>query len=195
MDTAVVLGNGPSRLKFDLSKITYWAKTFGCNAIYRDYMPDYLIAMDWNMVEEIVHSGFHNYTQFYTQHENRADEWAKTEPIHFVANEPDTLDSGNSAIKLAIQKGHRVIYLVGFDYVSGEEHNNIYAGTKNYNVDAFYHHNIEIALNWQKSLRRIVQQNPDVTFIRVNARHDKFDIHDHNFTSISTEEFKRRYDE
>ena len=195
MNIAVVLGNGPSRIKFDLTKITYWATTFGCNAIYRDYMPDYLIAMDPHMVEEIVHSGFHHYTQFYTQHENSIDELALREPIHFVASEPDTLDSGNSAIKLAIQRGHRLIYLVGFDYISGQTHNNVYVGTKNYNDDAFYHHNIELALHWQQALRKIVQSNPDVTFIRVNARHDKFDIHDHNFTSISGEEFKRRYDE
>jgi hypothetical protein len=47
-----IVGNGPSRLKYDLNKLDRW---WGCNAIYRDYTPDLLFAADIPMQNEIVY--------------------------------------------------------------------------------------------------------------------------------------------
>ena len=38
MDTAYIIGNGPSRKGLDLSTLD--GTTFGCNALYRDFTPD-----------------------------------------------------------------------------------------------------------------------------------------------------------
>jgi hypothetical protein len=52
-DTAVCLGNGQSRSGLNLSKMKDYATVIGCNAIYRDFSPDVLIALDSRMAHEI----------------------------------------------------------------------------------------------------------------------------------------------
>ena len=58
---AYCIGNGPSRLGFDLNKLKATGQTYGCNALYRDFMPDFIFSVDTNMsmkmVEDDVHSG------------------------------------------------------------------------------------------------------------------------------------------
>ncbi len=39
----VCLGNGESRLNLDLDKIKEQVMVWGCNALYRDWIPDYLV--------------------------------------------------------------------------------------------------------------------------------------------------------
>jgi hypothetical protein len=53
MNIACVMGNGPSRKQFDLDTIHATMYTYGCNALYRDFMPDYLVSMDFHVVDEI----------------------------------------------------------------------------------------------------------------------------------------------
>ena len=43
---AYVIGNGPSRKGFDLEKLKASGQTYGCNAIYRDFMPDFIFSVD-----------------------------------------------------------------------------------------------------------------------------------------------------
>lgn len=52
----VVIGNGESRNRINLNDIK--SKTYGCNALYRDFTPDYLISIDNKMIHEIVESGY-----------------------------------------------------------------------------------------------------------------------------------------
>ena len=51
------IGNGESRKGFDLEKLRPHGKIYGCNAIYRDYMPDVLTAVDHGIMHEIYHAG------------------------------------------------------------------------------------------------------------------------------------------
>ena len=53
IDTAVCLGNGQSRQGLDLKKMKDYATVIGCNAIYRDFTPDILVALDSAMSHEI----------------------------------------------------------------------------------------------------------------------------------------------
>ena len=53
IDTAVCLGNGQSRQGLDLKKIKDYATVIGCNAIYRDFTPDILVALDSRISHEI----------------------------------------------------------------------------------------------------------------------------------------------
>ena len=46
IDTAVCLGNGQSRQGLDLNKLKKYSTVIGCNAIYRDFEPDILVALD-----------------------------------------------------------------------------------------------------------------------------------------------------
>ena len=51
------IGNGESRQGFDLEQLRPHGKIYGCNAIYRDFMPDVLTAVDHGIMHEIYHAG------------------------------------------------------------------------------------------------------------------------------------------
>jgi len=52
------IGNGESRKSFDLIKLKSYGKIYGCNALYRDFTPDVLIAVDHGIMHEIYQSGY-----------------------------------------------------------------------------------------------------------------------------------------
>ena len=39
---AYCIGNGPSRKNFDLNRLKVTGQTYGCNALYRDFIPDFI---------------------------------------------------------------------------------------------------------------------------------------------------------
>jgi hypothetical protein len=51
--TAFIIGNGASRAKFDLTTLSPHGTTYGCNALYRDFYPDWLVSIDDGMIAEI----------------------------------------------------------------------------------------------------------------------------------------------
>ena len=51
------IGNGESRSPIDLIKLRPHGKIYGCNAIYRDFTPDVLTAVDHGIMHEIYHAG------------------------------------------------------------------------------------------------------------------------------------------
>jgi hypothetical protein len=51
------IGNGESRKGFDLETLRPHGTIYGCNAIYRDFMPDVLTAVDHGIMHEIYHAG------------------------------------------------------------------------------------------------------------------------------------------
>ena len=56
IDKAFILGNGPDR-PTDIEWLNNLeGDTYGCNAIYRDFEPDFLVANDWAMMVEIINS-------------------------------------------------------------------------------------------------------------------------------------------
>ena len=53
---AYIIGNGPSRKGFDLNQLKPTGEIYGCNALYRDFVPDYLFSVDAKMTQEISKS-------------------------------------------------------------------------------------------------------------------------------------------
>ena len=51
---AYVIGNGPSRKGFDLNRLKETGQTYGCNALYRDFIPDYIFSVDTNMSMQMI---------------------------------------------------------------------------------------------------------------------------------------------
>ena len=51
------IGNGESRKGFDLEILRPHGTIYGCNAIYRDFMPDVLTGVDHGIMHEIYHAG------------------------------------------------------------------------------------------------------------------------------------------
>jgi hypothetical protein len=58
MTKVFCIGNGESRKDFDLNKLKPYGKIYGCNALYRSFTPDVLVAVDGGIIHEIYHSGY-----------------------------------------------------------------------------------------------------------------------------------------
>lgn len=55
---AFIIGNGPSRKCIDLESLRDKGTIFGCNALYRDFIPDYLVTLADDITEEVIDSGY-----------------------------------------------------------------------------------------------------------------------------------------
>ena len=60
MKRAFVFGNGKTRLNIDFDEVKPYGQIYACNAVYRTYAPDYLIAVDRKMLDEISLNGYQN---------------------------------------------------------------------------------------------------------------------------------------
>ena len=184
---ALIIGNGRSRLNFDLYQIKERFVTYGCNGLHRDYTPDYLISMDIHMVTEILNARSHHKCKFYTQHVNDIDLLAGNgEPINFVKTYNATPDSGTAAVELASDNGHTHIYIIGFDYHNGQ-HNNVYAGSSNYHSKTYSTPMIQDD-KWRSRLYNIVKRYKDIEYYRVTDE-EPDDILK-NFNYLTVEQFK-----
>lgn len=122
---AFVLGNGRSRLKYPLHELRTYGKIYGCNALYRDFTPDVLVATDAPMAAEIENTNYQNTNEFYTRNPIKPN--SKKIEINFG------FSSGPIAVSLAANNDHHPIYLIGFDLIGDRgQINNVYAGTPNY---------------------------------------------------------------
>ena len=195
MNIACVIGNGPSRKELDLHCINATMTTYGCNALYRDFMPNYLISMDILMVCEIIDNRIHHQTKFYTQHHNKLDKLAEEgEPINFCKIQRETHDSGNSALRLALENRHETIYVIGFDYSSDPSSlPNVYTGTNNYQKSYVWPAASLTDTKWIQRLRKILKDYPDQQVVRVNGTR-KLDIENNNYSEITPKQFKEIYD-
>lgn len=191
---AFVVGNGNSRSDIVLHPLKQHGKIYGCNALYRDFDPDILVAVDTKMILELNKARYQHRVPVWT---NPNKSYAKMTGFNFF-NPSKGWSSGPTALWKASEDGFEEIYILGFDYQgSGENHelvNNVYAGTINYKRT---HERATYFGNWLKQTVTTVQKNPKTRYIRV--------IEDRGFvpkelsnlpniTHISVEDFKKIFD-
>jgi hypothetical protein len=160
MNQAFVLGNGISRKNISLQLLESHGQIYGCNALYREYIPAVLVATDRPIATEIQNSGYAKKNVFYTRR-----------PIEGLGARrvPDPYfgySSGPLATAIAAQAGHRIVYMLGFDMGPTEhkQFNNVYAGTEFYKKpDALP----TFTGNWVKQLVRIMSDHPLTQFVRI----------------------------
>lgn len=190
--TAFVLGNGTSRSSIDIKSLEPHGMIYGCNALYREYQPDYLVAVDVKMILEISTSGYQNTNQVWTN-PNKA--YKSINNLNFFQPSKGW-SSGPTALHLAARHDYNKIYILGFDYKGlneGRNVNNIYAGTNNYKkvTDGATYFG-----NWLKQTTSILKENPKTTFIRVIAQ-DNFKPAElnkfSNMKHILIEDFKQMF--
>ncbi len=179
MSTALVIGNGESRLKFNWLEISY-NNLIGCNAIHRDITVDHLICCDRRMVHEACENPNTQNTSIYVRPSNyhyfrkvRKQKNIKQLPdIPFTGeykkDQPDHWGSGPYAVLVAAQNEDSEIVLIGFDlYSQNGKVNNVYKGTNNYNksdsqaVDYSY---------WIHQIAQVFRYHPDKKFLILNQR-------------------------
>ena len=127
MSRAFVLGNGVSRQLVDLNNLRHLGQIYGCNALYRDFVPDVLVSTDKPISTRIQDSGYAQHNRFYTRRPVPGNS-ANPVPQKYYG-----YSSGPIAASIAALDGAVVIYLVGFDMGPINNHfNNVYANTEFY---------------------------------------------------------------
>lgn len=161
---AFVLGNGTSRSGIDLDKLKSYGTVYGCNALYREFTPDHLIAVDAKMILEIVDSNYHFKNLVWS---NPNQTTSKISNLNLIT--PNLgWSSGPTALHLASLHGYDEIYILGFDYVGlgtdTELVNNLYSDTRNYkksNERSTYYG------NWLRQTATCINQHQKVKYYRI----------------------------
>ena len=168
MNTAFVIGNGTSRKHFDLERLRGKGTIYACNAVYRHFEPDVLIAVDPKMIHEIVSDGYHHNHVVWTNYNNGYKNYKNLN--YFKPSKG--WSSGPTALYKATQSSHKTIYILGFDFMGlngGKKFNNIYADTQNYKKSAepatYYG-------NWLRQTETTINSHPDIQFKRVTSDGD-----------------------
>jgi hypothetical protein len=166
---AVVLGNGPSRLAFELGHLKNLSgllgadtlQTYGCNALYRDFTPDFLVASGHpEIVKELSESKYIENNIVYT---NAIHLLEYPNKFYLIPHDPYT-DAGTAALYLACFDGHKKIFMLGFDGQDTQGFNyNIYADTNGYDLK----NSLVIDNKWINDKSLLFKTYDDVEFIRV----------------------------
>lgn len=190
-DTAFVLGNGRSRLSIDHTKLTNFGTIYGCNALYREFEPDHLIAVDVKMVNEIIAAGYHTNHSVWTN----PNKGITTRVGINLFNPHKGWSSGPTALWLAAMTGYKKIYILGFDYQGiGGKFNNVYADTFNYkkSTDAATFHG-----NWLSQTDKVIKEFRQVKFCRVIEKGafvpDELLTNNPNLEHITVQDFQQKF--
>ena len=190
-NVAFVLGNGTSRLTLNHNNLLDKGIVYACNAVYREFEPHHLIAVDVKMVNEIVAAGYHKTHSVWTN------------PNKGISNKHGLnmfqphkgWSSGPTALWFAATQEHRTIYIFGFDYQGLDgKFNNIYANTFNYkkSTDAATYHG-----NWLSQTEKVIKEFRHTQFFRVITPGafipDKLGPTLTNLSHITYDEFSRSF--
>jgi hypothetical protein len=166
---AVVIGNGLSRSNFDLNLIKRHKggllasgalQSYGCNALYRDFAPHFLVANGSEIIEEISQSNYCNEHIVYTGARSILDYPGK---FYLVPQEP-SWNAGAIATYLAAFDGHTKIYLIGFDGIESLKYsNNIYGSSPGY-AKPVYGYNDDFFV---RAMLEVFNTYSEVEFVRV----------------------------
>lgn len=160
MSIAFVLGNGISRKGISAAWLKHYGTIYGCNALYREFTPDVLVATDKPIATKIQESGYSLENRFHTRQPIEGKGARKLIQSYYGYS------SGPNALGLAATDGHAQIYLLGFDMgpTLSNSFNNVYAGTEFYrpqNSTPTY------AGNWVKQVLHVAHDFPEINFFRV----------------------------
>lgn len=162
MAVAFVLGNGVSRAQLDLGSLSARGQVYGCNAIYREFVPAVLVSTDRPISTAIQQSGYAAQHVHYTR-KPIPGLGSRTVPQQYFG-----YSSGPLACALAALDGHEPVYLIGFDIAAlpGDRFNNVYADTEFYKKSTA---RPTYTGNWVRQLCQVARDFPRVRFMRVHG--------------------------
>lgn len=168
-DKAVVIGNGLSRKQVPLHVLKNHRggllgsgalQSYGCNALYRDFAPHFLVANGTAMVKEIAESHYCNTHIVYTSSNYIQDFPGK---FYLIPQDP-SWNAGALATYLACFDGHKKIYMIGFDGIDTLHAGyNMYDGTNGY-TDPSYGYSEAFQ---EEAMLKLFTTYTDVDFVRV----------------------------
>jgi len=171
---AHIIGNGTSRIGINLIDLKNKGIVFGCNALYRDFidsdfiLPDYLVAIDKAITEEIKTSTF-PLERFIDPPED--EKWEPVE-VHWGNSMSEDWDAvrprsnaGTNAILEAIKRDFTQLYIFGFDFLIINKNmalDNIYNNTSCYKDETKV--TLRDTRNRMKYIGWIIENNPNINF-------------------------------
>ncbi len=190
-NVAFVLGNGTSRRSLNHNSLLDKGIVYACNAMYREFEPHYLIAVDVKMVNEIVASGYNKTHAVWTN----PNKGISTKHHLNLFNPHKGWSSGPTALWFASEQGHRDIYIFGFDFQGLQgRFNNMYADTYNYKKtsDTATFHG-----NWLSQTERTIKDFRHTQYYRVinpgDFVPDQLGIQIKNIKHITYDDFNSRF--
>jgi hypothetical protein len=176
-----IIGNGESRRGFDISPLKSFSTVIGCNAIYRDFITEYLICVDKPMCQQAVNAVGKG-TTIYTR-DRWVDQFAMWPNIKKLPNlpyagdqrrdEPFHWGAGPYAGVLGLTFKPKAIFMLGFDLHPVEKNkvNNLYNGSEGYT----YHKRPVDPSYWIYQFHKLMgYSDPDTRWIVVN--HDRWEM-------------------
>lgn len=177
MGYAICIGNGESRKKFNIDLLknhrggllgSMACQTYGCNALYRNFRPDFLIANGKEICEEVATSKEYYDKPYategivYSSAERCLEHPGK---FHLVPHNV-RMNAGALAVYLAAFDNHKNIYMIGYEgQKGGEGYNaNMYAGTPGYMP---HEHQIS-SEKWERNMCQIFSAYPNISFTIVD---------------------------
>jgi hypothetical protein len=153
--------------------------------------------LDSLIVSEIIDKEIHKLTKFYTQDSARFNFMTleQMNGINRLRPARARMDSGNSAIELAILNKHDIIYIIGFDYNIGDTTlDNVYINTAHYANSKNMPSATQTGTIWKSKLRKLVKEFSNTKIIRVNGSNTATTVEATNYSEITPEQFKEIYD-
>lgn len=156
-----VLGNGRSRLNIKPQELQQYGKIYGCNALYREFQPDYLVAVDPKMIIEIERSKYQLHHEVWT---NPNAKYRSFTGFKFF-QPPLGWSSGPTALHFASSHNPEEVFIFGFDYTGIQGNfNNVYSDTQNYKksdeTETYFG-------NWERQTENVIKSNPKIKYYRV----------------------------
>ena len=125
MNRVFCIGNGESRQGFDLEQLRPHGKIYGCNAIYRDFTPDILVALDSRMNHEVYRSGYAFENICYLGYWTPVPIFVAKEMLKTMADKTDIEWNDSEQVVyhgadgvFTLTKGHNL----GITYITGVKH-------------------------------------------------------------------------
>lgn len=130
---AHVIGNSKSRKDFDLNLLTGQTggadgvrsvgQTYGCNLLYKDFSPDFLICINKSICADIAETNYAKENIVYSSVKNIMT----NEGNFHLYPQLYTANAGTLALRLACADGHKKIFLLGMTTYNQPD-DNIYYG-------------------------------------------------------------------
>jgi hypothetical protein len=171
MDISFVIGNGVSRKKQPLEKLTEHGKVYACNYAAVDFPCDHGIATDRAMIFDLL-----------SQYKLDCTLWSRKKWCDILTHRktvfglPDTLytptqgwdlerhwQSGTHAAWKAAEDGADIVVLLGFDLWNKGTNNTVYANRKHYNKDP------RDPSCWIYQLQQVIERHPDTSFVTIQG--------------------------
>jgi hypothetical protein len=164
--TAAIIGNGISRLDFNLAElkknnVKKAIQTYGCNALYRDFDPDFLVCTRSEVVREVAQSGYCANNVVYA---TGSAVLSYPGSFHLIPQDPGW-NAGSIATYLACFDGYQKVILIGFDgNDTPNSVNNVYVNSNGY-LDQIDQKDNFMAL----TMSHVFKTYPLVDFVLVNS--------------------------